>query len=193
MDIFTPTANRDCRATIALASVRGARIVAELGDLFECLTVAQQQAVARHEIDLEDLLERLTATSTSEELCPKCACRFIGKNRFGWCDVCMRRQLSTAFRDELSTLDARREADALKQQVCRDRRKYGINPRLNAPSVKTSEDYGGRSTTTSDEPLPLAVCQLCGEPFRQHDDEQAVCFACVALAAERDELRVMAG
>lgn len=161
----------------------------EYEDLFELLTTAQQQAVARGDVGLEELLEIVTRpVNVDDELCPRCSSRPIG-NDHGLCDVCWRRELNHRLEDKLAEVAAQRDADRIKQETCRHRRVLGTNPRRRAPNEKTSEDYGGKSLITTDEGLPLVACTACGETFRQHDAEQTTCFPCQERAAERDYSR----
>jgi hypothetical protein len=100
----------------------------EYDDVWELLTVPQQQAVARGDVSLEYLVELVTA-ATGAELCPSCCTRPVAGRYaagFGLCDVCARKAMSEAFRDAIAALDAQREAAMLKQRLHRARISAGV-------------------------------------------------------------------
>jgi len=107
-------------------------------ELFELLSVSQQQAVARGDVDLMDLLERVTR-SAEAELCPRCASRTVSAQygRLGLCAVCARKAMTEAFEERISELEARRDADRLKKQIQRLRDELEPDrSRRGGPSVK---------------------------------------------------------
>lgn len=98
-----------------------------LDDLWPHLSVAQQQLIASGRTTIEELLDRITAAENSE-LCPRCAGAPVSAvyRRLGLCVTCGRRALNGALEEVLSEIDARREADVLKQRIHRARIAAGI-------------------------------------------------------------------
>ena len=109
-----------------------------LDELWSLLTVKQQQAVASGRIDLADLLEAVTTTSDLE-LCVRCACDYVpSDSRLGVCPACARRIANERLEGKLRAIDAKREADVLKQRTHRARVELGLPlPRAKKDTVQT--------------------------------------------------------
>ncbi|NTU70255.1 MAG: hypothetical protein HGB10_00300 [Coriobacteriia bacterium] len=90
----------------------------EFDDLFEHLPVKMQQAIARGDVELDQVLERLTRPSTGE-LCPSCSVREVDHESLGLCWTCARKAMNEAFEKTIVELEAKREADRLKKGVQR--------------------------------------------------------------------------
>lgn len=160
-------------------------------DMWELLTVEQQQAVASGRITLEELVEHITA-SHDAELCPRCAAAPVSpKYHFlGLCVPCARKAATDAYRETVAELEAQREANRWKKLV--QRRRDELDPgrqRRPGPNSKRAADYGMSSMIASDEPLPLAFCLDCGATIRQHDADQTRCARCEEQCEERREAR----
>ena len=94
-------------------------------DLWELLPAAAQQAIARGDVTLEDLLERVTS-SEGADLCPRCATRPIRHSRLGLCTACAFRALADAHNEAYAELEAQREYDVSKQRLKRLREEMGV-------------------------------------------------------------------
>lgn len=103
-------------------------------ELFELLPVRTQQAVARGEVSLADLLERVTKVSESE-LCPRCALQPVAVRRTGLCIACHKRAMAEAHNEAYRELAATCEYDAAKQRLRRLRRDLGVK----APREKRTQ------------------------------------------------------
>ncbi|MCK8113972.1 hypothetical protein [Anaerosoma tenue] len=97
----------------------------EYDELFGLLPVEAQQTIARGDVTLEDLLERVTS-SEGAELCPHCARRPIRHPRLGLCTACARRSLADAHNEAYAELEAQREYDVAKQRLKRVREELGV-------------------------------------------------------------------
>lgn len=146
--------------------------VGPLDDLWSCLTVKQQQAVACGRIDLEELLEAITA-ATDAELCPVCSTDYVPPtSRLGVCPACARRIANERLEAKLRTVDAQREADVLKQRIHRSRVAGGL------PLPRSDRNH-----PTSDAPVHRE-CPTCGALVPDRGDT-GPCSAC----DERQERR----
>lgn len=92
----------------------------EYAELFECLTVEQQQACARGEVDLAALVDLITS-ARGAELCPRCCKRPIRASRLDLCDVCTRKALTEACAERIAEVEAQREANLWKKRLQRAR------------------------------------------------------------------------
>ena len=94
--------------------------VAVKDDLFELLPIPLQQAVARGDVGLEALLERVTRPGGGP-LCPWCGHREIDPDtaagRSGLCTPCAKRRYADRYREILADLEATREVNRLKTAV----------------------------------------------------------------------------
>lgn len=97
----------------------------ELDDLFESLSVPQQQAVARGDLSLEALLDYIKG-ATGAELCPRCAVRPIAARSNGLCSVCHKHALTEATDAVYAELVASREHAAARQRLKRKREELGV-------------------------------------------------------------------
>lgn len=163
--------------------------------LFADLPVPLQQAVARGDIDLDTLLERVTAPATGE-LCPACGAHEVPTSglgaRLGLCGPCAHRRMADAYDETLIDLLAVREANAKKKQVQRDRDElFPDRPkRSDRPPVVSelhADDYG---MVTS--PAPTNVrrthrrCRVCTHWFEPLDRNDKECPRCrKAISATR--------
>jgi len=140
-------------------------------ELWELLTPSQQAAVARGDIDLAELLERVTRPG--EELCPWCVTRPITRKRLGTCEVCARRRMRDAQEQVLVELQLHRERDAIKQRIRRERdRQDPDRPRrvMRSAASKTAEDYGRTSLYSTSAP-DTVPCFVCGRQHGKHGSD----------------------
>lgn len=115
---LSPTRTRDGRPVPSLTE-------AEYADLWETLSVEQQQLVARGDLSLEGLLDALTS-ARGAELCPVCCTRPIQIVKTGLCRPCHRAALTDAQNAILAEIFEERRAATVKQQLHRAREAAGI-------------------------------------------------------------------
>lgn len=162
-------------------------------DLFELLTVTQQQAVARGDIKLEDLLERIT-DSTQLELCPRCCKGTVSQKyeRFGLCEACVRIEVTAAHRAKVYELEAERDNARQRKIVQRLRDEIDPNrPRRSRVSLKSAADYGRLGLQPTEAPDTERCC-VCGQVFVPHG-EGSTCPPCLERAERRDAMRSVGG
>ena len=94
------------------------------GELSEHLPVPLQQAVARGDVEVDQLLERATRPGGGQ-LCPWCGINEIDPDtpagRRGICIPCAMRRLADGYREKLAEIEAIREVNALKTALKRVR------------------------------------------------------------------------
>jgi hypothetical protein len=124
-------------------------------DLFELLPVSLQQAVARGDVDLDELLDRVTRPGA--EICPHCGVNEIDPNtqagRRGICVPCVRRRFTDAANERLANLEALRENNAAKTAVKRARIEIGAELGINL-NPRGGKHKGGRH---SNRPSSVSV------------------------------------
>lgn len=88
--------------------------------LWELLPVPAQQAVARGDVTIADLLERMTAASRSE-LCPRCCVRPVSVHHrhIGWCATCAKKLALAASEERYAELKAADKVNAAKMRLNR--------------------------------------------------------------------------
>lgn len=178
--------------------------------LFADLPVALQQAVARGEVDLDTLLERVTGSQA--ELCPRCATRPITQRSTGLCRPCHDKALSAALREVRAEQAATQQRAAERKRSERFRTEHGIpkdpgatrriaglscefgvrrdgRPTLVGTFVEEAPDEfsmasTGRSFTPSSA-APTTSCDVCGRRFPDHGD--STCPRCHDRAAVRTQ------
>lgn len=108
---------------------------ADMEDLFAELPVSVQQAVARGELALEDVFERITRPGL--ELCPHCGVREIPPRlrRVGVCSSCFAKRSVAAHAEVVADLEDKRATGMAKQRTKRLRERYGVNPRLDRDAL----------------------------------------------------------
>lgn len=143
--------------------------------------------VLKGRVSLEELIAVADADMQAEaiELCPACS-HVIHKGmgyKHGTCSVCWLYRLRDGHLEALRQLEAQQEYNAAKKQLQRRRDELGVK----APGRHASaEDYGRASMGGSNEPLPFATCEACGEPFRVHTGaSDTVCPECRERALQR--------
>lgn len=112
-------------------------------DLFEYLPTPLQQAVARGDVGLSELLERVTSTQASE-LCPRCAKR-PQEVPSGLCRVCWARATVAAHEEYRAEIVAKAEMVNARQKSKRLRDRLGVDPDVGAVyRIGGSAAYGVR-------------------------------------------------
>ena len=94
-------------------------------DLWRLLSVEAQQSVARGDVTLEELLERVTSAEGSE-LCPHCAKRPVRNPRVGLCNACATTALADAHNEAIRELEATRAYNTAKQRLKRLREELDV-------------------------------------------------------------------
>jgi len=94
-------------------------------DLWELLPVDAQQSIARGDVTLEELLERVTSAEGSE-LCPHCAKRPVRNRWTGLCTACSVAALTDAHNEAMAELEATREYNVAKTRLKRLRQELGV-------------------------------------------------------------------
>lgn len=102
-------------------------------DLWELLPVDAQQSIARGDVTLEELLERVTSAEGSE-LCPHCARRPVRNRWTGLCTACSVAALTDAHNEAYRELVAKREYDTSKQRLKR------LREELDVPAPRQRKD-----------------------------------------------------
>lgn len=151
---------------------------------FELLTVPQQQAIARGDVTIEELLERVTS-DTEAELCPRCARASVSPRyaRVGLCSACAVAAMADAHQEKVYELEAERERTNLKKRVQRLRDEIDPDrPRRPGPRAPSSADAGRVWITTA---WPMCVqCDACGRSFTPRDGT-ATCPSCTGRKERR--------
>lgn len=158
-------------------------------DLFAALPVSLQQACARGEVELAELLERITAPD-SDDLCPWCATRPIYSVTVGICLPCLRRRSTDLHLENVSQLEALRAYNVAKKRRQRGRDELGLSPgqaQALATIPQTAAEYGRVDILPSNASATLE-CRACGRriPFRP---DRELCNRCEDLASRRDAVR----
>jgi hypothetical protein len=138
-------------------------------DLWDLLSVRQQQLVARGELSLEQLVDRVTS-EPDDDLCPRCCVRVITRPRLRLCDTCLKR----GFRDAHLLLAS--DAEALAATV-----------------MAKKHSQRARDLADPDRPrghAPFRTCDDCGErlPARPGGivvEGDNVCLSCRDLRERR--------
>ncbi len=146
----------------------------ESTELFELLPVSLQQACARGDVDLDELLEQVTNPQAAE-ICPWCGVRPVHSKRHGICWVCSRQRLNEALSDKVAELEVLRVATVEKKRLQRLRDTLDPDRPRRRMQRKTAEDYGLASMTPTSHPLHRQ-CDACGERFPDHGE--ATCPRC---------------
>jgi len=159
----------------------------EYDDLWESLTVEQQQVVARGVITLEELVETITSAADAE-LCPRCCCRPVKPmSRFGLCETCHRAALNEALQAKLANVELQKTANVLKTRIRRERI-AGNLPRPRTPRIVATVDAAGRSWEPSDSPVH-DTCSACSAPFVPHAADERECLPCRERRERREAVR----
>ncbi|MDO8915993.1 MAG: hypothetical protein Q7W16_07925 [Coriobacteriia bacterium] len=112
-------------------------------DLWDLLTPKQQMIVARGELSLEELVDRIT-TEPDGELCHSCCKRTITRPVLGLCELCARRAMTDALVYKLSEIETLLASATAKKALQRSRDRLDPDrPRGHAP-FRTCEDCGER-------------------------------------------------
>lgn len=101
----------------------------EMESLFYELPVPTQQAIARGEVTMEDVFERITRPGT--ELCPHCGRYEIPDDlkRVGICRSCFSKRTQEAHQEVMRDLENVKAVNAAKQAAKRAREELELNPR----------------------------------------------------------------
>lgn len=126
-------------------------------DLWEMLTVEQQQAVARGDVSLEELLE-LATTAAGAEVCPICCTRPVRVKSSGWCRPCTTRALNDAFHERIAMVEAYRERTLLKKNLQRAREVAGI-PTPRSHAYKLPDDRAELMEIAQAEGVDVSHCR----------------------------------
>lgn len=129
----------------------------EMEALFEELPVSVQQSVARGEIELADVFERITRPDVM--ICPNCGVYEVPPElaKIGFCRRCMTKRVVYTRQELLTDLDNLRELNASKQAVCRERSRQGLNPRKNHSELSQRAEELLRAYL-ADGPMPIRDC-----------------------------------
>lgn len=164
-----------------------------LDDLWEHLTIKQQQLVASGRVTLEELVERVTAAENAD-LCPRCAAAPVSRTyrRLGLCVSCARQAMTAALDETLLEIEAQREADRIKQRIHRGRESAGLPlPRSGGTSkrhVRPASEYGRAHVPATEIPVgtPLHECRVCGFTWHGTAAEDGLCVECRERAERRE-------